>query len=724
MLWFEKIYKAPPHSGAVVLGRTLPSLLDEACDRTPNPLAFNQWTETGWQSFSNQTVRTAAEELALGLQELGLNKGDRLSLLMHSDVHFCVADMGCLIANVIDVPIDLTQTLENIIFILKHSESKGLMISNLDLLYQVVPYLWDVPDLRHIIVTDVPQNGSRTLSQQLACPPDTMPDWGNGRTPINNRPHPDPSTSACLCIPTFLNQAHLDRPCPQLPPWLQVFSLAEVQARGHAPEVERKQLRSSLSPDDVATIIYIPGTTGELQGVILTHENLSVNALAAFTGLPDLRLGAEEVVLSFLPLTHVFARALLYGHINYGHLIYFTTPNRVIKHLQEVRPTLFATVPLLLEKFHGQILEKSTKRIAVRGRHPERTYTQLLLSWTLKLAKRYKLGHRPVGWYALQLALANQLVFSHWRSLFGGRLKYVLCGGAPLKAELANQFAAAGILILQGYGLTQTSSVVSYNRGSYNRAGTVGMPLAGVEIEIADDGEVLVKGPSVTPGYYKNPEATRAAIDQQGWFHTGDLGEFTAEGFLKITGIKKDLFKLSTGKYVTPQPLEYQLKQSQLVEQAIVVGAERKFCAMLIFPNLLTLRAQADAIGIDLPTEALLKHPCILALYQTLVDEANCHLPYWSTVKRFLLINAQLTVENGLLTPTRQVRRAKMLEVFAKEIDTLYGIDVEVNKKSDIARQSVQVQDISLPMSEASCPPSPAASCPVFAQSLDPSLTN
>lgn len=700
----EKIYRAPPNSGDVILGRTLPSLLDEACDRAPNPHAFNQWSEKGWQSLSNSTFRTAAEEVALGLLDLGLQRGDRIALLMHSDVNFSITDMGCLLAKLIDVPIDLTQTLENIVFIMRHSEAKALMISNLDLLEQVVPFLGDTPFLEIAIVADVP------------------PDWQQMRCLATNR-------FACLSIPQLLSPTRQSRLSSKLPQCMPVFSLLEIRQRGQTQisDTQRQQLRSLLAAHDLATIIYIPDARGKPQGVMLTHENLSANALAMFTGIPDLELGAKEVALSFLPLTHVFARVFLYGHVNYGHSVYFTTPNQVMKHLREVQPTIFATVPLLLEKIYNKILEaggKGAKHKTVRSglklprlhvfassfKLRQREHAQQIFNWALHLAQRYELGRSPRGRYALMLKLADRLVFSQWRSVFGRRLKYLICGGAALKAEIVNLFAAARVTILQGYGLTETSSALTCNRGRFNSAGTVGVPLAGVEIAIAEDGEILARGPYITQGYYKNPDATQQAIDADGWFHTGDIGESTTDAFLKITGLKKSQFKLSTGKYVTPQPIESKLEQSPLVAKAIAFGAGRKFCAMLIFPHLGNLHQQAQSIGFNLPTEELLKHSCILALYQALVDEANCHLPYWSTVKRFQLVNARLTVENGMLSPSGEVKRAKVVEAFAKEIDTLY-------KQAKTPRLDEH------PTPTCPCSPVPAFTCPASAQSLNPPLT-
>ncbi|OUL35289.1 AMP-binding protein [Nostoc sp. 106C] len=775
MLSTNKTYRAPPNSGEVVLGRTLPSLLDEACDRFPNPRALNQFTETGWQPLSNHELRTATAELALGLLGLQMKAGDRIALLMHSDINFCIADMGSLLAGLVNVPIDLTQTIEHIIFILQHTEAKALFISNLELLSQIIPYLENATHLKTVIVADVPIDWHQQR-QQLTCQQST-----EYEKTLNSDIQIIPD-NLCLLLPTLHSSAQSVRDIPQC---IQVFSLEEIRVQGQIKNSEASihELNSKIIADDLATIIYIPGITGEPQGVMLTHENLSANALAMFTGIPDLAFGAQEVVLSFLPLTHVLARVFVYGHINYGHSIYFSNSNRVLKHLKEVKPTIFATVPLLLEKVYSKFIEegdknktRSKKENEIRVNLPRRRITilpfkfpamwsgktpldtlreasiqvsttgrtlvkqwfpsrstavsfgrkpstellavslrqfylplsQSMMNWAIKIAQKYELGITPQRQDALMLKLADRLIFSQWRSVFGGNIKYLLSGGAGLKAEIVNLFAAAGIKILQGYGLTETSSAVACNRSQFNRAGTVGVPIAGVEIAIAEDGEILTRSPYITQGYYKNLESTQQLIDAQGWLHTGDLGEFTSECFLKITGLKKSRFKLSTGKYVTSQPIESKLKKSPLVAHAVTVGSECKFCAMLIFPNLENLHQQALSIGIDLPIEDLLKHPCIIALYQALIDEANCHLPHWSTVKRFQLINATLTIENGLLTPTQEVNRAKILEVFAQEINSMY-------EEKRMQRHG----DVNIGKIDELCPANPTFSCPAFAQSLN-----
>lgn len=699
----ETIRPAPKNSGTVILGRTLPALLDEACDRIPNQHAFNQWHETGWRSLSNQAFRSAAETVALGLLNLGLQSGDRVALLMHSDVNFCIADFACLLANLVDVPIDLTQTIEHILFILRHSEAKVLFISNLDLLTQIVPYLGNATALQVVIVVEIPSDWQNTRSHWRTVPCDRANESNSSAANLE-----EISETICLDMPALLHPVQPDYCYLPMPECVRVLALDEIRIQQSTADtsIKLQQLKEALTPDRLATIIYIPDESGQLQGVMLTQENLSANALAAFSDIEHLQQGNAEKALSFLPLNHVLARCLLYGHINYGHGIYFSSANRVIKHLKEVQPTILVTVPLLLEKIYSKILEKGSKSSSLLER--------VIFYRSLQIAKQYQLGKPPQRLYKLLLKLADWLVLSQWRSIFGGRIKYLISGGAALKAELANVFAAAGVNILQGYGLTQASAVVSYNRNNFNRAGTVGVPIAGAEIMIAPDSEILVRGPYITPGYYNNPAATQAMIDAQGWLHTGDLGRFTAEGFLQIIGLKKALFKLSTGKYIAPHPIELRLQQSPFVAQAIVVGSERKFCAALIVPNLQALHRYGLEIGLDFRLEDLLKHSCIQALYQAAVEAANCHLPYWSTVKRFRLIRTAFTLENGLLTEMGEIDRATAIAVFAPEIDALYREET-TRKRGEIEPQNLQELD--------TCPLIPAATCPAFAQSLNPRLT-
>lgn len=692
MISTSTLYGAPPGSGSLSLGRTLPSLLDEACERFPNEQAVNQWHHRKWQSLSNLAFRSAAEEIALGLINLGLQQGDRVALVMHSDASFCLVDMGCLLAGLISVPIDLTQTIENILYILDHAAAKALIISNLDLLYQILPHLQEAPQLRWVMVAETPDRWEKTR-QELICHPQKERETEPKNTADAAIPVP---LEDCLQIPHLLGEAHVEPACPPatLPDFMQLLSLAEVQAHGQGRSTEAAQLRSTVAPGDLATILYIASETKRPKGVMLTHENISADILSAFSSYPNLEHGAKEVALLFLPLTHIFARAFFYGHLAYGHSIYLSDPNHVIKHLKTVNPTVVITVPRLLEKLYERILDQGQRL----GK-----FDRAVFSWALKLAQRYELGQPPQKLYALQLKLADRLVFGKWRAVFGDRLKALICGGASLRAELANAFSAAGVPVLQGYGLTETSAVLCYNRGAHNRAGTVGVPIPGVEITLAADGEILIRGPFVMQGYYRDAEATRQVLSSTGWLHTGDLGEITPDGFLKITGVKKNLFKLSTGKYVSPLPLEQELNQAAIVSHAIAVGANHKFCGMLIFPDRAGLEAAVASLNLDWSSPTAWQHPCILALYQGLIESANCHLPYWSTVRKFRLITAELSPD--LLLPDGSVNRRQALETFATEIELLYG-EAEPRSEAEITENQL------------ACPTVPVSACPTYARSL------
>ena len=613
------IYTAPPNTGTVIREKTLPETLYDACSRYDNQKAFNQPTGDGWTPLSLDAFRQQSEEIALGLLDLGLERGDHVALLMESDTYFCLADMGCLIAGLIDVPIYLSHGAKQIKYVINHSESKVLFVSNPDRLEQTVPLLDDLPEVQAIIVAD-PHDG-------------------------------------------------LDG--TQMPDRIELLTLDAVRARGRAATSDQEgditQLREQIDAKDLATLIYTSGTTGQPKGVMLTHENISFNALTAFSGLTDYKPGADgEVALSFLPLTHIFARALHYGFVSQGTSVYFIHPDHLVEALPKVQPTVFASVPRLLEKVYAGIQKKIMGMTGLQ---------RTIGTWSLGIARQYDMRSPGSITYELKRTVADALVYKKWRAALGGRLKYAVVGGAALNAELTSVFAAAGITALQGYGLTETSPVIAFNRPERNKPGTVGEPLPGVEVRIADDGEILTRGPHVMIGYYKAEAQTQEVLDDDGWFHTGDIGEFDDDGFLRITDRKKDLFKLSTGKYVMPQPIENQLSTEPLVDQAVVVGESEKFCAALIFPNEDQLRAQAEDMEIEaenVALESLIQEPAIIDLYQGLVHKANEGMDHWSTVKRFALVPAALTVESGLLTPTMKVKRPKIRESFGDEIKALY----------------------------------------------------
>lgn len=604
--------------GLPVLGKTLPDLLYEALDRFDNKQMFNRRQGEDWETLSMDDFRQQAEALALGLLDLGLNKGDRVALYMDSDTNFCVADMGCLIGGLIDVPIYLNQSPGTNEFILRHSGARALFVSSLTRLHDIDELLAEAPEIRTVIVAE--------------------PEEDQKLTP--------------------------------LPEGVQWLSMDKVRARGDLIKSKDTGLISRMlgliQPSDLASIVYTSGTTGEPKGVMLTHENISSNAMTAYAELGNIKGGEKgEIVISFLPLSHIFARTLWYGVLGYALTIYFTTPDSLGEDLKRVRPTLFATVPRVLEKVYGRILEKIT---TITG------FKKKLVNWSLDVAADYEIGKKPAGGKRLQLKVANSLVFRKWRAALGGRIKYVISGGAALNGELTNLFGAAGVNILQGYGLTETSPVISFNRPDRNRASTVGEVLPGNEVSLAEDGEILTRGPHVMKGYYKNDKKTAEAIDQEGWFHTGDVGELSEDGFLKITDRKKDLFKLSTGKYVMPQPLENRLGSHPLIEQAVVVGPGQKYCAALLFVEQDSLRIFAGSRGLnaEIPFDRLIHHPKIVNRYKELVELANEGMDHWSTIKHFRLMTDHLTIENGLLTPTLKIKRRLVQEQFSDAIEALY----------------------------------------------------
>ena len=605
----QKIYTAPSESGEAVLGRTLPSLLNEACERWPNPKALNERTESGWRSLSTEDFRRQAQEAALGLLELGLNRGDRVLFYTHSDLSFCGPDMACLSAGLVSVPLYLTHSEGAIRHILGEAEAKALVVSDEALFEEIKPLLDAARGLETVILMRS-TGGTET---------DTL----------------EPNLITWESVRERGRGAHDD--------------VAEAAAR----------LESLLSPTDLGTLIYTSGTTGRPKGVMLSHENLSYNALTAFSGLPDIKPG-EEVALSFLPLTHVFARALHYGYLQRGVAVYFGTPDSLREDLREVKPTLFASVPRVLEKAYERILAAGEALTGVkRG----------LFDWALELAKAYDVTREPAGRYAWSLRLADRLVLSKWREALGGRVRFVIVGGAALRGDLVNVFGAAKVNVLQGYGLTETSPVITYNRPGHNRPGTVGVPLPGVEVTLNKEGEILTRGPHVMGGYYKNPDATARAIDAEGWFHTGDLGTFTDDGFLTITGRVKNMFKLSTGKYVMPQPLEAKLEADPLIEHALIVGDGEKYCAALVFVNQEALQNAARRWGDE---DAGLGSEDARAHFKDLIKAANAEMPHWSQVKKVALLSENLTIDNGMLTPTLKVRRPKVLEAYKAYLESIY----------------------------------------------------
>ena len=438
--------------------------------------------------------------------------------------------------------------------------------------------------------------------------------------------------------------------------------LLSLGKKGNVADLE--PLKAAVQPDDLLTLIYTSGTTGSPKGVMLTHDNILSNCRSSQPAVP---VSKEDRALSFLPLCHIFERMVTYLYMINGVSIYYAESMEVIAdNLREVKPQIFTTVPRLLEKVYDKIVAKGHELEGVKKN---------LFFWALDLGLKYDTQKDQGFFYNTQLALANKLIFNKWRDALGGNLRCIVSGGGALQPRLARVFWAAGIPVMEGYGLTETSPVIAV--GGYqkenNMIGTVGPVVEGVQVKIAADGEILTKSASVMKGYYNQPDLTAKEFDQEGWFHTGDIGELVNGKFLKITDRKKEMFKTSGGKYIAPQVIEGKLKEDPLVEQAMVVGADQKFPSALIVPSFADLRGWCKRHGVpDASNDELIRNEKIVALYDELVKKYNQSFAQWEQVKRFVLLPELWTVESGEMTPTMKVKRKAITENNKGLIESLY----------------------------------------------------
>jgi long-chain acyl-CoA synthetase len=422
--------------------------------------------------------------------------------------------------------------------------------------------------------------------------------------------------------------------------------------------------RAVIQKEDTATIIYTSGTTGFPKGVMLSHHNIMSNLLEAAVRVP---CKAGDKSLSFLPLNHIYERMLTYMMMYSSIGIHYAESMETIgENLKEIKPQVFSTVPRLLEKVYDKIVAKGMELTGVKRK---------LFFWALDLGLRYEFKEANGWWYETQLKWANKLIFSKWREALGGNVQAIVSGAAALQPRLARVFWAAKIPVLEGYGLTETSPVIAVNYLATGQVefGTVGPVLEGVELRIAEDGEILCKGSNIMQGYYKDEALTREVIDPDGWFHTGDIGTLTAQGNLKITDRKKEIFKTSGGKYIAPQAMENKFKESIYIEQLMVCGENQKHPSVLIVPAWEVLNDWATKNGVgDLSPSALVQNPQVIALLQSEIDRFNKEYGQWEQIKKFTLLPVTWTVESGELTPTMKLKRKFIVGKFQREHDALY----------------------------------------------------
>ncbi|MCJ7500819.1 long-chain fatty acid--CoA ligase [bacterium] len=566
-----------------------------------------------WVDVTWSRLAGAYRDVARGLLQLGLGHNDSIAILSENRPEWAFADLGIYATKGVVVPLYWTLTPSQIRYILKDSAAKAIFVSNADFLDRILQIRSELPDLATIIVFDkIP---SRTLPEGVMYLEDLV-----------------------------------------------------VLGCGAPPEVWESMGRSIAGgrKSDLATIIYTSGTTGEPKGVVLTHDNFLSNVRGV---LAVIDVGETDSCLSFLPLSHVFERIALYLFLYAGGLIHYAESiETVVANMSEVHPTILVSVPRIYEKAFGRILDRVRESAL-----PRRMIFAACLKIGAKVSWRLQTGQPVDGFLARGHRIADKLVFAKLRETFGGRIRLMISGGAPLNKHIAEFFHAAGLLILEGYGLTETSPVISANFADSLRFGTVGHTIPEVEVKIAEDGEILAKGPNIMVGYYNRPEETAEAIDADGWFYTGDIGHIDGDGFLVITDRKKSLIVTSGGKNVAPAAIENALSADKFIDQAFAYGDARKFISALIVPDWERVEKYAEEHKIKFSTHAqLCNHPVINALIQRRVDEALEEFAPFERIKKFKLMEQEFSQEDGEVTPTLKLKRKEITRKYWKELDSLY----------------------------------------------------
>ncbi len=564
-----------------------------------------------YREISWSELASQTESMALGLLDLGIQPGDRVAILSESRPEWAIADLGILSAGAVTVPIYTSLTTDEIRYILKDAGVHAVFVSTTDLMAKVLS-LQEELDLKLILF----ESPYRISGPRV---------WWFGE---------------------LLGVGHTTGP----------------QMRETLPEFLK-----NASAEDTASIIYTSGTTGQPKGVMLTHRNFLSNCEAIGRHLP---IDENDSSLSFLPLSHVFERTTGYYFVLSvgGTITYAESLEKVGENLLEVKPTILIAVP----RFYEKMLEK----IQETARNFSKT-KRVIFRWAVSTGQRWAACKTTSGqvslFLSLQYRLADELVFQKIRARMGGHLRFCISGGAPLSKDLGEFFYAAGIIILEGYGLTETSPVITANQPDHLRFGTVGRLLPGIEVRIAEDGEILARGPNIMKGYFNNPKATEEALDAQGWFRTGDIGRLDPDGFLKITDRKKDLIKTSGGKMVAPQYLEAAFKSDGLIDDCVVIGDRRKYLSALLVPNVQRLEEFAKKSSLRYAdAKELVNLPEVKTLLWESTVRVNKNLAPFEQIKKITLLAEPFTPASGTLTPTLKVKRRVVAERYANQIEAMY----------------------------------------------------
>jgi long-chain acyl-CoA synthetase len=596
---------------------TLAQLLVNTVKTYPKPDLMLYKKGGVFTPISTQEFGDGVKHLALGLKALGFEGGQKLCLLSENRPAWTMTDFATLCAGGLTVPIYTTLVPEQIRYIIDDSDAAIVVVSNADHWKKVEPLRAGLTKVKHYI--------------------------------------------------TFADEAPAG-----------VLTLKAVQDKGRAlEEAEPKLFEETVArvkPEDEATLIYTSGTTGVPKGVILTHDNLVSNVR---TAADIIRITPEDTALSFLPLSHVLERMVMFTYMFKGSTVaYAESVEAVAQNLLEVRPHLMVSVPRVFEKIYTKVMDQVLASPGLRRK---------IFFWALKVGKScaaLELAGKTIpGGLALRRSIAAKLVFSKIIAKTGGRVRLFVSGGAPLSKDIAEFFYAIGLVVLEGYGLTETSPVISINTFEATRLGTVGKVIPGVEVKIAADGEILTRGPNIMKGYYKKEAETREVFEN-GWFKTGDIGRFDADGFLVITDRKKDLIITSGGKNIAPQPIENLLKTSPYVANAVVIGDRRRFVSALIVPQFEKLQAYAQAQGIPAGRmDDLVRDKRIVAFLLAEVNRATPHLASYERIKKIAVLARDFEIEKGEITPSLKVRRANVTAAYQALIDAMYTEDAEEGRE-------------------------------------------
>ncbi len=565
--------------------------------------AFNTIEQGTWKAYSAADYISFSDRISLGLLAMGVGRGTKVATVMVNCPEWNFFDMGLAQTGAIQVPVYPTISEENYKYILNDASVEYIVISNRSIYDRIKNILSEIPSLKMVFTIEKMEG---------------------------------------------------------LHHWKEILELGDA----HPDRQLLEQIKSSIKPEEMVTIIYTSGTTGRPKGVMLSHHNFVTN-YKALSKVPPLI--ANDRVISFLPLCHVYERTGGYCYQSMGVSIYYIQNlEELAESIQEVKPHAFAAVPRVLEKVYGGFTTK--------GRNLP-MYKRILFFWAVRQGHKFELDHRK-GWiFDIKLWLANLLILSKWKNALGGEIKFIVCGSASLHPRLTKIFWAAKMPVLEAYGLTETSpgiTMYNFTPGGV-RFGTVGKLLEDVRVKIADDGEILVKSPGVMLGYYNRPDRTAEVMDQEGWFHTGDIGELE-DGYLKITDRKKEMFKTSSGKYIAPQVIEQRLKESPFIEHIMVVGENRKCTAALIVPDYEHLKAWCEVKHIHfISREKAIANPIIISRFQREINRFNLDLGQTEKIKKFILIPSDWTVASGEFSPTLKMRRKFIFEKYCGLIDEMYG---------------------------------------------------